>query len=141
MKEVFLLKAGKREMWEYGDSVSVLKNGDFFKIRDFIQAGILFEGESDVIMLHSHPVGFNQFSQADTDTLIGLRLGLGLNFIAGIVFLNGKNETRYRLFDIRLKSKKVEIKEVGVIRNFVLGVWFNLHPILQKIRQLSQYEQ
>ena len=136
MKEVFLLKAGKREMWEYGTHVSVLKDGDFFKIRDFIMADYLTKGHTKVVMLHSHPVGFDHLSEADFHTLTGLRLGLGFDFVAGIVLPKS-----FLLFDVKLVSKSVWIFQQNKWRSFVSAIKLRLISNIKKIRQLSQYEQ
>lgn len=136
MKEVFLLKAGKREMWEYGTQVSVLKDGDFFKIRDFIMADYLTKGHTKVVMLHSHPVGFDHLSEGDFQTLTGLRLGLGFDFVAGIVLPNS-----FLLFDVKLVSKSIKILQQSRWRSFVSTIKLRLISDIIKIRQLSQYEQ
>lgn len=139
MKEVFLLKAGSIEMLQTGTSASVLNNGNFFEIKDHIKyADTVAREKVKVIMLHTHPVGFEHLSQADIETLTGMRFGLDRNFVAGIVYLNGKNKMRYKLFNIVLINKKAKIVEFSIWKNFVSG--FGLYPTLQKLVRLSNYE-
>jgi hypothetical protein len=132
MKEVFLLKVGRHELLEFGTGVAVLKDGDFFKIKSFIQT----KGQSKVAMLHSHPTGFDRLSEADFHTLTGLRLGLGFDFVAGIVLPKS-----FLLFDVKLISKSVWIFQQNKRRSFVSVMKLGLSSSIKKIRQLSQYEQ
>lgn len=136
MKEVFLLKAGNAEMFQTGTSSRVLKNGDFFEIRDFISTADHQESKRvPVIMLHTHPYGFTALSQDDVDTLTGMRLGLDRDFIAGIVL-----PYTHILFDVKLVNKAVYIEVQGFWRYLFTYHKAGLKTAVKKLVRLSNYE-
>lgn len=85
-KEHFLLVAGERTWQKTGTETSVLEDGDFFRIRAIIAKADEESGRKvKVAMFHTHPCGFENFSQADMDTMTGLRLGLDRDFLSVVV--------------------------------------------------------
>jgi len=133
MKEVFLLKSAREVVFIDGTASSVLKNGDFFRIRDFIkEADRRYGKKAYTLMLHSHPNGFENLSQADVDTMIGLRLGLDRNFICGIV-----TERIVKLFRVKLWNKQVYIQNLDWLDRVVTKLL--LRNLINELRDKSNY--
>lgn len=86
IKEHFLLLAGKDTWSKVGTETAVLEDGDFFKIKNAIaEADRTADKKVTVVMFHTHPRGFENFSNADMDTMTGMRLGLDRDFISIVV--------------------------------------------------------
>lgn len=138
MKEHFLLIAGNRTWYKTGTETSVLKDGDFFTIKSVIVRADKESGKKvKVTMFHTHPRGFENFSQADIDTMTGLRLGLDRDFLSVVVL----PKTLLGAY-VWLRNNKVGIYTSSDLLNFaeVLNRWFIswlFRKHIKKLRRLT----
>lgn len=135
-KEHFLLVAGERTWHKAGTETSVLEDGDFFKIRNVISQADRESGRRvKLAMFHTHPRGVENFSQADMDTMTGLRLGLDRDFLS-VVVLPGTILSAY----VWLAEKKVGIYTSFDLLDFarVLNRWFISWSFRKHIKELRR---
>lgn len=136
MKEHFLLVAGKQTWHKTGTETSVLEDGDFFTIKSVIVQADKESGKKvKVAMFHTHPRGFENFSQADMNTMTGLRLGLDRDFLS-VVVLPVSLLSAY----VWLKNNKVGIYTSFDLLDFarVLNRWFISWVFRKHIKKLRR---